>query len=151
VGPTSKRRMPFAWRPVAIYIAIVIIAGTGLVMWDRAYQARQESIASPGPEVVAKNLVEGYVGSGTVQGVRLDHRSGTLNVDVKDVVTDVKKTPAQDKELLSAEGTQAAQRILGLVSFNHVVVRLMKDGKLRATVRAEPGKPPQTEFAPEFK
>jgi hypothetical protein len=149
--PISKRRMPFPWRPVATYVVIVVIAGAGLVIWDRAYEARRESIASPPAEVAAKNLVESYVGSGTVQSVRLDHRSGTLTVDVKDVVTDAKKTPAQNKELLSAEGTQAAQRILGFVTFNHVVIRLMKDGKLRATVRAEPGKTPQAEFAPDFK
>ncbi|HET8998618.1 MAG TPA: hypothetical protein VFP86_03115 [bacterium] len=149
--PKPKKRMPFAWRPVMIYIAIVFVAGAGLVIWERAYEAKQESVASPPPEAAAKNLVEGYVGAGTVQSVRLDRRTGTLTLDVKDVVTDPKKTPAQNQELLSAEGTQAADRILGFVTFKHVVLRLMKDGKLRATVRADPGQTPHTEFVPDFK
>lgn len=149
--PRTKTRMPFPWRPTAIYVAIVLVAGAGLVIWERAYEARQESVAAPPPEAAARNLVESYVGIGTVQNVRLDHRSGTLTMDVKDVVTDAKKTPAQNRELLTAEGTQAVQRILGFVTFEHIVLRLVKDGKLRATVRAEPGKAPRAEFAPEFK
>jgi hypothetical protein len=149
--PKPKKRMPFGWRPVLIYIAIVLVAGAGLVIWERAYEAKQDTVASPSPEDAAKNLVEGYVGAGTVQSVRLDRRTGTLTLDVKDVVTDPKKTTAQNRELLSAEGTQAADRILGFVTFKHIVLRLMKDGKLRATVRADPGQTPRTEFVPDFK
>jgi len=149
--PKPKNRMLFAWRPVTIYVAVVLVAGAGLVIWERAYEARQDSVAAPPPEAAAKNLVEGYVGAGTVQSVRLDRRTGTLTLDVKDVVTDPKKTLAQNRELLSAEGRQAADRILGFVTFKHVILRLVKDGKLRATVRADPGQTPQTEFAPDFK
>jgi hypothetical protein len=75
--PSLKRRIPFRWRPVAIYVAIVVAAGAGLVIWDRAYEARQESPAAPPLVTGARNLVEGYVGSGTVQSTRLDPRSGT--------------------------------------------------------------------------
>jgi hypothetical protein len=149
--PKPKRRMPFAWRPVVIYVAIVLVAGAGLVIWERAYEAGQDSVAAPPPEAAAKNLVEGFVGAGTVQSVRLDRRTGTLTLDVKDVVTDPKKAPAQNRELLSAEGTQAADRILGFVTFKHVILRLVKDGKLRATVRADPGQTPHTEFVTDFK
>jgi hypothetical protein len=40
---------------------------------------------------------------------------------------------------------------LGLISFKQVVLHLVRDAKTVATVRAEPGKPPQTEFAPDLK
>ena len=102
------------------------------------------------PEDFAKRLVEGYVGTGTVQASTLD-RSGTLTIKIKDVVTDKSKTAAQNRELVSREGSQAIERVLGLVAFKQVVIQVVKDGKVLATVRGKPGAKPQTEFAPEFK
>lgn len=149
--PHPRRQRIFPWRPVVIYVAIVLVAGVGLIIWDRSYEAARRSLASPSPEVAATHLVENVVGIGTVQHAALDPKTGALTMDVKDVVTDKGKTPAQNRELLSGEGTQAAQAILGFISFKRVVLHLVKDGKTRATVRAEPGKPAQTEFAPELK
>jgi hypothetical protein len=154
--PNPRGRRPFPWRAVAIYLAIVVVAGIGLIVWDRSYEARLHapllpSRAAPLPETAARNLVENVVGSKTVLGVTLDHTSGTLTMDVKDVVSDKSKTPAENQALLSREGAQAAQAILGLISFKRVVLHLVKDGKTLATVRAEPGKPAQTEFAPDLK
>ena len=151
--PKPRNRPIFAWRPVAIYIAAVAVAGAGLVIWDRAYEAHQGGApaSSLQPEVIAKRLVENVVGAGTVESSTLDSGTGTLTVRVKDVVTDKAKTPAQNKELLTGEGTQAVESILGLVSFKHVVVQLVKGSKVEATVRAEPGKKPQTDFSPDPK
>ena len=149
--PPRKRHLPFAWRPVAIYVGIVILAGIGLILWDRSYEAARHSIAVPSPETAARNVVENVVGPGTVQRTTLDQRTGTLTMNVKDVVTDKGKTTAQNRELLSREGTQAAETILGLITFKHVTLNLVRDGKTVATVRAEPGKPAQTEFGPDLK
>jgi len=149
--PKPRKRTGFPWKPVAVYIAVVAAAGTGLILWDRAYQAREEFSAAPRPETVAKSVVEGFVGAGTVQSVKLDQRTGTLTMEVKDVVTDKNKTAEQNRSLLSGQGTQAAQRILGLISFKRVDLRFVRNGKLLATVRAEPGKTPETIFAPDFK
>jgi hypothetical protein len=149
--PNPKRQRVFPWRPALIYVVIVLVAGVGLIIWDRSYEAGRYSVAAPSPEAAATHLVENVVGSGTVSHVMLDKRTGALTMDVKDVVTDKSKGPAQNRELLSGEGTQAAQAILGFISFRQVVLHLVKDGKTVATVRAEPGKPPQTEFAPDTK
>ncbi len=149
--PMPRRQRAFPWRAVVIYVAIVLVAGVGLVVWERAYESGQHSLAAPSPETAARHLVENVVGAGTVQRVTLDQKTGTLTMDVKDVVTDKSKSPEKNRELLSGEGTQAAQAILGLISFKQVVLHLVKDGKTVATVRAEPGKTPQTEFAPDLK
>ncbi len=152
--PKSRMTAPFAWRPVAIYVAIVIVAGVGLVIWDRAYEGSQGSLGSSlsrRPEDAARNLVENVVGRGTVEIVTLDQKTGTVTITVRDVVSDKGKTPAEKRELLSGEGTQAVESVLGFVSFKHIVLKLVKDGKVLATVRGEPGKPPQTEFAPGLK
>lgn len=149
--PNPRRQRAFPWRPVLIYVSIVLVAGVGLVIWDRSYEASRHSVAAPSPEAAATHLVENVVGGGTVSHVMLDKRTGTLTMDVKDVVTDKSKSPAQNRQLLSGEGTQAAQAILGLISFKQVVLHLVRDGKTVATVRAEPGKPPQTEFAADLK
>jgi hypothetical protein len=69
---------------------------------------------------------------------------------VRDVVADKAKTPAERRDLLSKEGALAAERLLASVAFKHVVLQLVKDGKVLATVRAEPGKKPRTEFAPDL-
>ena len=149
--PKSRKPPVFVWRAVAIYMAAVAVAFGGLFAWDRAYQARQTGPSTAlRPEVVAKRLVESFVGAGTVESSTLD-RNGTLTVKVKDVVTDTSKTPAQNRELLSGEGAQAVERILGFVTFKQVVLQLVKGGKVVATVRGEPGKKPQTDFAPDLK
>ncbi len=146
-----RKRIPFRWRPVAIYLAIVVAAGAGLVIWDRAYEARQASPAAPPLVTGAQHLVEGYVGSGTVQSTRLDHRSGTLTMEVRDVVSDKGKTSSEKRELLSGEGTEAVKRILGKITFEHIVLKLVKDGKVLATVRSDSGKDPRVEFPPDLK
>lgn len=146
--PKPKSRKLFEWRAGAIYIAAVAVAGAGLVAWDHAYEARVSRALRP--EDIAKSLVEGFVGNGTVQATTLD-RSGTLTIKVKDVVSDTSKTPAQNRELVSREGSQAIERVLGLVTFKEMVVQVVRDGKVLATVRGKPGAKPETEFAPDFK
>ena len=148
--PKSKKPRLFNWKPVAIYFAIVSAGAAGVIIWERAYEAKEVPLAVPAsftPDVVARRLVESYVGAGTVQSAHLDPQSGVLTVVVRDVVSDKAKTPAERRALLSGEGTQAVERLLGSVAFKHVVLKLVKDGKVLATVRAEPGKKPQTEFA----
>ncbi len=149
--PAPRRQRVFPWRPLVVYVAIVVVAGVGLIIWDRSYEAGRHSVPAASPETAARHLVENVVGSGTVQRVTLDQKTGTLTMDVKDVVTDKSKSPAQNRELLAGEGTQAAQAVLGFISFKQVVLHLVRDGKTVATVRAEPGKPPQTEFASDLK
>jgi hypothetical protein len=150
----SKKPKLLDWRPAAIYIAIVVAGAAGIIIWERAYEAKQSLLGAPSsslaPDAVAKRLVESYVGAGTVQSSKLDPKSGVLTMVVKDVVSDKGKTPAERRNLISGEGTLAAQRILGVVAFKQVVLRVAKDGKVIATVRAEPGKRPQTEFAPDL-
>ncbi|TMJ09752.1 MAG: hypothetical protein E6H02_08755 [Bacillati bacterium ANGP1] len=149
--PKSRRPKLFAWRPVMIYIAAVLVAGAGLVLWDRAYEAGQRSSTSTQPEVIATNLVETIIGRGTVQSARLDRKTGTLRMVVKDIIADKGKTPAQKRDLLSREGQLAVEGTLGMVAFKQIVLQLVKDGKVLATVRGEPGKTPQTEFPPDLK
>ena len=144
-----RRPKRFAWRPVTIYIAAVLICGTGLVLWDRAYEAGQRRPSSP--ETVAATLVENIMGQGTVQRATLDRKTGTLRMVVKDVLAEKGKTPAQKREFLSREGQLAVEGILGMVAFKQIVLELVKDGKVMATVRGAPGKAPQTEFAPDLK
>ncbi|HEX9245692.1 MAG TPA: hypothetical protein VGA35_05975, partial [bacterium] len=68
--PKPRSQRLFDWRAVAIYIAAVVVAGAGLFAWDHAYQAR---VSGPllRPEDIAKSLVEGFVGHGTVQASTL--------------------------------------------------------------------------------
>ena len=151
--PKTKKTRLFNWRPAVIYLAIVAAGAAGIIIWERAYEARETPLALPSsftPDVVAKRLVEGYVGAGTVQSSHLDPQNGVLTMVVRDVVADKAKTPAERRDLLSKEGALAAERLLGSVAFKHVVLQLVKDGKVLATVRAEPGKKPQTEFAPDL-
>ena len=152
--PKSRKTPLFNWKPVAIYFAIVSAGAAGVIIWERAYEAKEVPLAVPAsftPDVVARRLVESYVGAGTVQSSHLDPQSGILTVVVRDVVSDKAKTPAERRALLSGEGTQTVERLLGSVTFKHVVLELVKDGKVLATVRAEPGKKPQTEFAPDLR
>jgi hypothetical protein len=153
MSKASKRRR-FPWRPVLVYVAAVVVAGAALVAWDRAYQARMATPASTPPirpELVAKRVVESFVGDGTVESATLDPKTQVLSMVVKDVVTDKAKTPAERREFLTAEGTQAVERVLGLVTFKQMVLQLKRDGKILATVRGEPGKKPQVDFAPDLK
>jgi len=145
----SKKLKPFAWRPVAIYIGVVLVAGTGLILWDRAYEARLSPSVSIQPETVAKNLVEAVMGAGTVQSATLDRKTGRLTMVVKDT-TDKAKSPAQTREQLSQQGSGAVEGVLRMVAFKQMVLQFVRDGKVLATVRGEPGKPPQTEFASEL-
>ena len=78
-------------------------------------------------------------------------KPGTLRVVVKDIIADKGKTPAQKRDLLSREGQLAVEGTLGMVAFKQIVLQLVKDGKVLATVRGEPGKTPQTEFPPDLK
>ncbi|HKV44876.1 MAG TPA: hypothetical protein VJT32_09430 [bacterium] len=150
--PKPKNQQIFPWRPAAIYLAIVAVVAVALGAWEHAYEARQAgTAASLRPDVIARRLVENVVGAGTVQSSTLDAKTDTLTMKVKDVVSDQAKTPEQKRALLSGEGTQAVQGILGLISFKHIVLELEKDNAVEATVRAEPGKTPTTDFSPALK
>jgi hypothetical protein len=150
--PKPKTQQIFPWRSAAIYLAIVAAVAVALGAWEHAYEARQAgTAASLQPDVIARRLVENIVGPGTVESSTLDAKTDTLTMRVKDVVSDQAKTPAQKRVLLSGEGTQSVAGILRLISFKHIVLELEKDNAVEATVRAEPGKSPTTDFSPALK
>lgn len=67
--------------PIAIYVAVVVVAGGGLFAWDYVYQRKQEeALKPPPPDVLAKNLVENIIGRGSVKDLKIDDAAGTVDV-----------------------------------------------------------------------
>ena len=152
--PKSRKRRGFPWRATAIYVLIVAAAGAALVAWDRAYEARRAALmVPPTPEARVTSLVEQVVGPGAVQSIKLDQKTGELEMTVKDIVSQDAKTLDQKKKFLTGEGTVAIQSVLSqMVTLKKVTINLVKDGKVLATVRSVPGvSAPTTDFAPDLK
>ena len=75
------KKTGLSWVPVAIYVAVVVVAGAGLFTWDYVYRRRQEeAMRPPAPDVLAKNLVENIIGRGTVKEITVDEAAGTVDV-----------------------------------------------------------------------
>ncbi len=75
------KKTGLSWLPVAIYVAVVVVAGAGLFTWDYLYRRRQEeAMRPPAPDVLAKNLVENIIGRGTVKDIKIDEVAGTVDV-----------------------------------------------------------------------
>jgi hypothetical protein len=142
------------WRPVAIYSGLVILAGIALALWDHAYEARRAAVFQPPPPpVLAKNLVEGLVGSGTVQNVAFDGKAGTLEMSIKDVLLKSGQTLAEKKKNLTAEGTLTIQILQSqMPRLTGITVHVVADGTTVATAQTKPGQTvPAVEFSPDLK
>ncbi|MDR7416967.1 MAG: hypothetical protein QN193_02235 [Armatimonadota bacterium] len=88
--PKRSSRSDVPWRTAAAYAAMVVLLAVVVAIWQIRYeQARRP----PPPEVVARRLVEGVVGEGTVREVRL--QAGTA--DFRVVLDGVKAVP-QDRK-----------------------------------------------------
>lgn len=75
------KKTGLSWVPVAIYVAVVVVAGAGLFTWDYLYRRKQEeAMRPPSPDVLAKNLVENIIGRGTVKEIKVDEAAGTVDV-----------------------------------------------------------------------
>ncbi len=142
------------WKPVAVYSGLVILALTAVALWDRAYEAQQAARFRPPPRpVLAKNIVEGLVGSGTVENVAFDEKAGTLEMSVKDVLVKSGQTPAEMKKNLTAEGSLSVQVLQSQITgLRTITLHFVRDGKVLATVRNVPGQTqPAVEFSPDLK
>jgi hypothetical protein len=146
-GVRARRRH---WKPVAVYIGLVVLAGLGLALWDRAYEAQQAALRQPPPPpVLARVLVEEFVGSGTVENVTVDAKAGTLEMSVKDVVTKPGQTLAEKKKNLTSEGTLAIQILHSqMPGIKTITLHLVQNGKVLATAATRPGQAtPGVEFS----
>lgn len=147
-----RGRLP-RWTPIAVYVLVVLVAGAAIVAWDRAYEARRAGLFRPAsPQVQVKNTVEEIIGPGSVTDVKIDSKANTLDLTVRDVLFKPGQPVAEQKKNLTSEGTLAIQFVQARMRFASMTVRLIRDGKTLATVRAASGQTqPATEFAPELK
>jgi hypothetical protein len=75
------KKTGLSWVAVAIYVAVVVVAGAGLFTWDYLYRRRQEeAMRPPAPDVLAKNLVENIIGRGAVKEIKVDEVAGIVDV-----------------------------------------------------------------------
>jgi hypothetical protein len=135
------RGRPALWRPIAIYIVLVVLAGAGIALWDHFYQAQQAALYQPPPpQVMAKDIIESIVGRGTVHGVSVDAKTGQADLTVEDVLTKPGQSAAEVKKNLTAEGTLTVQALrANMPSLKTVTIHLVKAGKPLATARLAPG------------
>lgn len=132
---------PAMWRPIAIYVGLVILAGAGIVFWDHAYQAQQAALYQPpSPPVMAKDIIESIVGRGTVHDVNVNTKTGQADLTVEDVLTKPGQSAAEVKKNLTAEGTLTVQALrANMPSLKSVTIHLVKSGKPLATAHMAPG------------
>jgi hypothetical protein len=152
-GPKHRgHHHPLNWRPAAVYAAIVVVIGGGIYAWDQAYEARQRALFAPPPApVLVKNLIEDVVGRGTVSDVKIDDKTSTLNVTVKDVLVKPGQSLDEKKKNLSTEGALAIQFVQSRVRYKTMAVHLVQNGKVLATVTATGQRTPTTEYTPDLK
>lgn len=150
----APRWRSLLWNPTAAYVAVAAAVVVGLLVWDRVYEARRlAALRPPPPQVLAKNLVEDIVGSGTVRKVALDEKTGSLDVTVEDVLVKPGQSPAEVRRELTTEGTLPIQLVQSRLPWvKAVTLRLVKGGKLLATAHLAGGqKAPVMDFAPDLR
>jgi len=152
-GPKSRRHhRPLNWRPVAVYVAFVLLVGGGIFAWDRAYEARQRALfAPPPPPVLVRNLIEDVVGRGTVSDVKIDDKTSTLDVTVRDVLVKPGQSLDEKKKNLATEGTLAIQFVQSRLRYKVMRVHLVQNGKVLATVTVAGQSAPATDYASDLK
>ncbi|HET7266382.1 MAG TPA: hypothetical protein VFL28_17075 [bacterium] len=140
--------------PVAAYVLFVLLAGGGLFAWDRAYEARQRALVAPAsPSQLVRNMIDSIVGAGAVTDVKIDDKTGTLDVTVKDVLVKPGQPLDEEKKNLSTEGSLAIQFVQSRLRYKTMTVHLVrdKDGAPLATVTSSGQGAPRTEYAPGLK
>jgi len=151
----SAKIKVFPWKAAAVYSALVILVFGGVVLWDRAYESRREAaFKPPRPEILAKNLVENFIGrSGAVHDVKVDAKAGTLELSVDDVLIKPGQPLAEKQKNVSSEGTLSIQVLQGqMPRFTTITVHVLRDVKVLATAQIKPGqKEPLTEFTPDLR
>ncbi len=125
---------------MVIFLVVFAAAVAAVFAWDyRAQQAKRP----PSPEVIAGNLIQGFVGPDTLKSLTYDKATGRLEAEVvADTFKPDAKTSIQDqKDILAGAGEIAARRVLQVVSEVRVVVVHLGYEKTRlATVTLERGK-----------
>lgn len=124
-----------------IFLAVFAAAMAAVFAWDyRAELAKRP----PGPEVIARNLTESFIGEkGSVKSLTYDRGTGRIEMVVAADLfkRDPKVSVKDQKELLSGAGEIAATRILQVIEEVRVVVVHLGYGDVRlATVTMERGK-----------
>lgn len=127
--------------PVAVYVAVAVLATGGMYAWDLSYRRQQEARRRPPePEVLAKNLVENIVGANTVREVTVDREKKTVAVRFTSVLFKPEKPKKELRDLLEAEATLATQAILSQMrEYNEVTATLVHDGTSLAVAVATRG------------
>lgn len=123
--------------PVLIYIAVVLVAGAGLFVWDYYDRRREEAARKPPPpEVLAKNLVENIIGRGTVKSVKVDPAAATVEV----VFESATYPPASRSTVAGEVVSQGLDRIipgLRVTKGEPLVYVKGSDGKVVVAAQAE--------------
>lgn len=144
-SPRSKkleRKTGVNLLPILVYVAVAVVLTAGLYFWDVQYRKAEEARRRPpAPEVIAKNLVENIVGSGTVREVKINREQKEVAVVFDSVLFKPGRPKKELRELLEAEATLATQAILlQMQDYGRVAATLVSQGKPLATAEAVRGK-----------
>ncbi len=128
--------------PILVYVAVAVVLTAGLYFWDVQYSKAEEARRRPpSPEVIAKNLVENIVGSGTVRDVKVDREQKLVAVTFDSVLFKPGRPKKELRELIEAEATLATQAILlQMQEYGRVTATLLSEGKPIANAEAQRGK-----------
>ncbi len=140
----------FPLRHAAIYGAIVVAAGLGIAAWDRAYESQ---FRAPSPNVLAKGLVENFIGPGTVHSVAVDERAHTVDMTVEDVLIKPGQSKADERQNLTREGALTISVLQSrLKDLKKITIHIVKDNKPLATATVEGSQSsPAVVFAPDLR
>lgn len=143
-GARSKglaRKTGMNLRPVLIYVVVAVAVAGGMYAWDLQYRRAEEARRRPpDPAVIAKNLVENIIGSGTVKDVRIDRDRKAVAVTVESTQFKPEAPRQKLRELLEAEAVLATQAVLQqLREYEQATATLVHQGKTIAVGAAARG------------
>ncbi len=122
---------------MAIYVAVVVVAGAGLFTWDYLYRRRQEeAMKPPPPDVLAKNLVENIIGRGSVKDIKIDEAAGTADVKFESATYPPAARATVSGEVVSKSLDQVMVG-LRVVKGDPLVYVRANDGKITLAAQAE--------------
>ena len=128
--------------PILLYVGLAAAVTIGMYAWDVQYRKGIEaSRRPPEPDLIARNLVENIIGSGTVKDVKVDKAKKTIAVTFESTQFKPERPKKELRDLLEAEAILATGAILAQMrDYGQVTATLVKDGKILATADAARGR-----------